>query len=174
MITIQAPRRIAENFGDGLDKLFVFMEQIRQVPPEEEVCIDMQECVLLTPFFLLPFFLLLKKESERRVLTIQTTEGDYNFRGHLKDIFFFPPFDGFKPEKYTTNDYTSLLETYAGKTYIPIISFPASRMENVTEIRDSLLGCVNNILVRQLNLSGAYRTGVMYLIDEAINNIVDH
>ena len=142
MITIVAPRRITDNFGDGFDKLFPIMEQIGKLAPEEAIIIDMHQCLLLTPFFLLPFFLLLQKETAHRVVTIQTREGDYNFTGYLKDIYFSPSFKGFEPENYANKGYTAFLETYADKTYIPIINFPARRGENSTEIRDHLLSCV--------------------------------
>jgi len=173
MKTIIAPRRITDNFGDGFDKLFLIMEELRQLEDGEAVTIDMRDCVLLTPFFLLPFFLVLRKESERRQITILSRAGDYNFTGYLKEIYFSQSFNGFEPETYA-GESDAILASYADKTYLPVINFPVYRTESSTEIRDHLLSCVNNVLAQQLGLKGPYRTGVMYLIDEAINNIVDH
>lgn len=71
-------------------------------------------------------------------------------------------------------DYDSYLSQFESKTYIPIINFPATRLGNDTVIRDSFLNTINNLFSIQLLLEGGLKTAVMYLIDEAINNIVDH
>lgn len=174
MATIEAPKRVNDNFGDGLNKFFNIVEEVRRLQPGEDIVIDMNQCVFLTPFFLLPVFLFLRKQSEQNNIIIQTHEGYHNCTAYLKNIFFTPGFDGFTPEVYPRDTYVTLLETYARKTYIPVTSFPVSRKAETTETRDHLLGCINNLLTRQLGLSGPYRTGVMYLIDEAVNNVVDH
>jgi len=66
------------------------------------------------------------------------------------------------------------LDRYLAKTYIPITNFPAQRTVAATRQRDKFLGVINNLLVRQTGLEGGMHTGIMYLIDEAVNNIVDH
>jgi anti-sigma regulatory factor (Ser/Thr protein kinase) len=55
---------------------------------------------------------------------------------------------------------------------LPICQIPAEVKD--TQVRESLLTVFENILLRQLNISGQMITVFKYLIGEAMDNIVDH
>jgi anti-sigma regulatory factor (Ser/Thr protein kinase) len=64
------------------------------------------------------------------------------------------------------------LAKYRNKRYIPIIKFPISSQFEL--IRDASISQVNRILYEQIGLSGDFRNAVLYLIDEGVNNVVQH
>lgn len=171
METIQIPERIHDNFGDGINRFFRLVRKVRALPEEEEVTLDMRQCRFLTPFFLLPLFLFVRKERQRRIVNILMQENEYSCASYLRHICFET---GLKPEIYQHADYSRLMEEYGRKTYIPIIDFPADRRANNTDMRDQFLSTINNLLTQQVALGGNFKTGIMYLIDETINNVVDH
>jgi len=171
MTVIQIPSRINDNFGDGFSWFFAIMGKIRNVPQGETIELDMTSCSFLNPFFLLPFMLLVSEEGKKREITIRNNGTNHSFRKYLNLISFE---GGLQPENITGEDYESVLSQYNSKTYIPIINFPATRAQADTAIRDKFTSMLNNLLIRQLNLRGGFLTGIMYLLDEAVNNIVDH
>jgi hypothetical protein len=171
MATIKVPSRISDNFGDGLDQFFLIVGQINDCPINEAIELDMTSCTFLTPFFLLPLMVLIKSLELERKIDIRNDAPSSYFRTYLDYIHFG---DGLLPESTTVGEYDSLLDQYSAKTYIPIINFPATRSKGDTDIRDKFLSALNNLLIKQLNLKGGFLTAVMYLLDEAINNIVDH
>jgi hypothetical protein len=109
-------------------------------------------------------------EPERKFI-VRNDGSNLEFRSYLERIHFG---SGLLPESAAAEGYDSLIEPYSAKTYIPIINFPATRLKNEAEIRDKFLSALNNLLIKQLKLKGGFLTAVMYLLDEAINNIVDH
>lgn len=171
MAVINIPNRISDNFGDGLDQFFVIVGEIRNHPGSEPIELDMTSCIFSNPFFLLPLMAFIKAAAPERTFTIRNDGSNLGFRSYLDRIHFGK---GLLPESTTSEKYDSLLEQYSAKTYIPIINFPATRLKDDVEIRDKFLSAVNNLLIKQLKLKGGFLTAVMYLLDEAINNIVDH
>lgn len=171
MAIIHIPLRISDNFGDGFDQFLMIMRKIRSVPQEEPIELDMTTCSFLNPFFLLPFMLLANEEGKIRQISIRNNGTNHSFRSYLNLISFG---SGLQPENIADDNYESVLNQYGSKTYIPIINFPATRTHIDTDIRDQFMNVLNNLLIQQLNLRGNFLTGIMYLLDEAINNIVDH
>jgi len=171
MRIIQIPSRINDGFGDGLNWFFSILRQVRAVPPDEAIEMDMTGCNFLNPFFLLPFMLLVKGEGKERPITIRNDGNNEGFRIYTDLISFG---NGLQPENIPGGNYEALLNEYGGKTYIPIINFPANRNNLDTAIRDNFMNVLNTLLVRQLKLKGGFHTGVMYLLHEALNNVVDH
>lgn len=170
MKLIKIKKRISDNFGDSIAELFRVIEMIYDLPQEEEVIIDMNDCKFLTPPFLLGLMLIIKKLSQSRFIHLNNKFIDQGFGSYLTTIHFE---NGLQPE-LIEGDYDSYLSQFEHKTYIPIINFPATRLGNDTGIRDGFLSTINNLLSIQLLLRGDLKTAIMYLIDEAVNNIVDH
>lgn len=170
MKVITIKKRISDNFGDPIAELFRVMEEIYHMLPNEEVIIDMKDCKFLTPPFLLGLMLIVQKLSKGRFIHIGDKFNDQRFSSYLKTIHFET---SLRPE-LIEGGYDSYLSQFERKTYIPIIDFPATRFGNDTAIRDGFLSTINNLLSIQLMLRGALKTAIMYLIDEAVNNIVDH
>jgi hypothetical protein len=82
--------------------------------------------------------------------------------------------EGLKPDSISIPDYNVMMKTYEQKNYIPIINFPSTRIETETTIRDKFLNVITQHLRNKLKLSGQLYSAISYLIDEAVNNIVDH
>lgn len=78
--------------------------------------------------------------------------------------------NGLSPD--AEDDWMQTLAKYQSKRYIPIVKFPVASQFEV--LRDSTISQVNRILDVQLSLTGDFKNAVLYLIDEAINNIVQH
>lgn len=171
MASIKFPKRINDNFGDGLNHFFDILSQVQSLSDKEALILDMRECVFLTPFFLLPITLLISKESDKRKVDILFPESKSGIHEYLRSIRFH---EGLRPETFPNTQYSMLLEDFSGKNYIPIIDFPADRDSKNIETRDSFLSTVGSIISKQVDLKGQIKTGVLYLIDEAVNNIVDH
>jgi hypothetical protein len=170
MAIIKVPNRITDNFGDGLNKFFSILEKVQTVEKDEEITFDLTTCSFLTPFFLLPFFLLIQIESAKREVKFILPE-DLNFASYLQFIHFN---SGLKPEDFIMGDYEKLMNEYSKKKYIPLIDFPADRLMNNSDIRDNFLSAINTLLTKQVQLTVQFKSAIMYLIDEAVNNVVDH
>lgn len=172
MRSINIPSRVNHGFGSGLSIFLSVLEQIESIPEGEAVQLDMGRCEFLNPFLLLPLMLLVEAEKRKgREITVQSAGQSSYFRDYLNLIAFA---GGLRPEDIAGGAYTEALGKYEKKTYIPIISFPATRSQTDTSIRDNFLGIINTLLAKQLGLKGPLLIAVMYLIDEAVNNIVDH
>jgi len=167
MAKIIIPSRLGNNFASGINAFYSILDQINNVAPEEPLIFDFSNCYFLGPFFLLPLKLLLEREAQYRQVTIIPPDSNSNF-GNYYGIIRYP--EGL----YHENELAENLNTFRFKTYTPIVCFPASRLGNEPQLRDSCLTIVNSILKHQTGLSGGMLTGLMYLIDEAVNNIVDH
>lgn len=170
-MNIQIPQRITDNFADGFNQFFNILRDVRKLKENERLVLDFSKCVFLTPFFLLPLAVLIQRERIKRNVEIIKDEYNTSFNSYLDYIFFE---NGLIPEKVKGQDFQKILDPYRSKSYIPIINFPSKREIIPTEIRDKIINVLNSILKTQLNLSGGFRTAIMYLIDESINNIVDH
>lgn len=170
MTIIKISERISDNFGDGLKNFFSILERVQAIDQNEPITFDLSPCSFLTPFFLLPFFLLVKIERNKREIKL-ILPNNPSLASYLQFIHFT---SGLQPENLADEKYTSLMKEYGKKTYIPLVDFPANRLAKDTEIRDSFLSTINSILTQQVLLNVQFKTAVMYLVDEAVNNIVDH
>ncbi len=64
------------------------------------------------------------------------------------------------------------MKKYKNKTYLPICSIPSG--SNNSKIRDQILSLFETILVSQTNIKGQLKIAVSYIINETIDNIVEH
>lgn len=174
MLTIKAPVRITDNFGDGFDKFFQILNLLNGTETGALITLDFSQSKTLNPFFLLPLFLSLKSKMTTNNIEINFGNPESEMSIYLKHICFESPLSGFKSDLTTIEEFSGSISGYTNESYIPIIRFPAKRDYETTLKRDSILGLMNNLLVAQIGLKGSLRTGALYLIDEAINNIVDH
>lgn len=170
MAIIKIPQRISDNFGDGLKHFFSILEEVQTIDKGEPITFDLGSCSFLTPFFLLPFFLLIRVESKRREVKLLPPYNP-NLASYLQFIHFN---FGLQPENLVEGGYANLMNEYSKKTYVPVLDFPADRLAKNTDIRDGFLTTINKILIEQVQLTVQFKTAIMYLIDEAVNNIVDH
>ena len=167
---MKLPVRFSDNFGEPLRALFQLLADINTDTDSKGILLDYSDALFTNPFFTLALPLVVKI-NERKGKNIQFENGFKNpgtsdYMGYIA----FP--DGICPEKIADFELENYFDQYKLKTYIPILDFPAD--ERGTEIRDKTLSVINAILTQQIGLKGVMRTAVMYLIDEAVNNIIHH
>ncbi len=172
MAIIKAPSRIDPKFGDGFNQFLRILERVNNIKLDnEELLIDMSGCSFLTPFFLLPLVVLIEREKAKRPVTIIKDIKSKYCKEYL-DLISFE--GGMRPEDIVDQKYQEKLQPYENLNYIPIVSFPANRTDQSINIRDTFMSVLGAVVSQRLNLQGNYKTAVMYLIDEAVNNIIDH
>ena len=172
MAIIQAPSRIDPRFGDGFNQFLRILERVNNIKlADEELLIDMSGCNFLTPFFLLPLAVLIEREKKKRPVTIiKDIKSKY-----CKEYLDFISFEGgLRPEDIIGQTYKEKLTPYENLNYIPIVNFPANRTDQGITIRDTFMSVLGSVVTQRLNLQVNYKTAVMYLVDEAVNNIIDH
>ena len=88
------------------------------------------------------------------------------------ELLKFP--NGINTESIIDEKYDYFFKQYSYKTYIPLINFPSSEQADLSIIRDDFLSAINTIIREQTQIKGGMRTAIMYLIDEAVSNIIHH
>lgn len=172
MTTIKVKSRITDNFGDAIGEAFNIMLSLEKAPKNQPVTIDLSDCVFSNPFLLVAVSILCNQYRKNGYnIELNTNYRNAGFRDYMNFVHF--P-DGLKPDEIPGGNYEEVINHYLGRTYIPIINFPALRSPVTTPIRDQFLGVISNLLSTQLGLTGNIKIAVSYLIVEAINNIVDH
>ncbi|MCH6199719.1 hypothetical protein MMU07_09015 [Aquiflexum sp. LQ15W] len=72
------------------------------------------------------------------------------------------------------NEWGQILGTYSSKTYLPIIKFSTSSLEEGSSIREALLNHVFGSIRSIASLPTNYYSAIAYLLSELTNNIVEH
>jgi len=154
-----------DEMGYSFLSLFDALEQLVHVERGDHLIIDLRNLTFVHPFLILPLCALFRK-SPFLDCTV-----DYQFNGatesYLNTILFPQGFNALSHPNW--NEY---LTRFQAKTYLPICQIPAEVKD--TQVRERLLTVFENILLRQLNISGQMVTVFKYLIGEAMDNIVDH
>lgn len=172
MAIIQLPARFSDNFGDPIQKIFKVLENISSVHQGEEVVLDYSRAKFTHPFFSLSLPLIKeqfhRKGKEITLLSDFTDSFTKDYMGYLN----FP--EGFDAIAYVSDDFKEYLDSYRTKKYIPIINFPVGDSAAVSQIRDQFLSAINQLLVGICGVKAPMTTALMYLIDEAVNNVLHH
>lgn len=172
MGTIHLPNRFSDNFGDPIQHLFKILADINQMAADEEIILNYNNAKFTHPFFSLALPLIQKEYSRQgRAIKLQHVFKDrftFDYMGYLN----FP--EGIDPMDLSNLDFASYLSRYKHKTYLPIISFPVGESQKISEVRDQFLSAVNQLLVGICCVSYPMNTALMYLIDEAVNNVLHH
>lgn len=153
-----------EKLGASLETLINFLSQIQKWEEGTKLKINMQNIDFTFPLALLPIGSYLKYLS--------SLDYDIDFvlnkkiQEYLNSVKF--PYG----LSFEGNDLTKELLKYEYKTYLPICSIPCGL--NNSKIREQILSLFKKILVSQTNISGQLTTAVCYIINETIDNIVEH
>jgi hypothetical protein len=167
---IKIPIRTHEEFGHSISKLLRIITQIHN-SGEQEIELDFTEARMLNPFFLGGLACSLKYFLSTGKKVILNHNQNSNISSYLETIHF--P-DCLLPEKGTESAFFKKLETYAGKTYIPLIAFPTGSNDYHGTIREKVLNAVSELLKTQLNFKEKERQPLSYFIDELTHNVNDH
>ena len=152
---------IGEKFLQGLEGVLRLIDRINQSDDEEDILI-FQNNIFVTPLFILPL-LVYVSGSKKRIR--------YQFTNSYLDTIQFGS-GGIRPEELEFSKLHHLLNTHSFKTYIPIINFPTD--QKYTRERNEILSTVENLLSNQIRLQPNITAGLKYLIEESVDNIIEH
>lgn len=146
--------------SSGLAPVVRIMDKIYNCE-DEKVIIDCSKINFVSPVFVISFMLFVfsckKKVSLRNITT------------YLETIHFF---NAIEADKIDPDKFISILRTYLNKTYIPVISFPASANRVVD--KDAILSAIENLLYKRLAIKTNVLIGLKYILGEMVDNITEH
>jgi len=167
---IKVPIRTHEEFGHSISKLLKLISQI-EGSNEDEIELDFTEARMLNPFFLGGLACCLNRyTSAGRKIRLNHTLNS-SIHSYL-DTVCFP--ECLTPEKDAEDTFFKRLETYASKSYIPIIAFPTGFDNYHGTVREKVLNAVSELLKTQLSFKEKERQPLSYFIDELTHNVNDH
>jgi anti-sigma regulatory factor (Ser/Thr protein kinase) len=158
---IKISANIGDKFSQGLQDVLSVIDHIHQSEDEEDILV-FQNDVFVTPLFILPLLVYISGCPKKIICQINN--------GYLDTIKFGS--GGLKPDELGFNAFHNLLDKCSFKTYIPIISFPTDK--EYTRERNDMLSAVESLLSHQAKLQPNITTGLKYLIEENVDNIVEH
>lgn len=143
--------------------LLAAMNTINQINEcaENNITLDFSAVKFVTPLFVLPLVVFFNSCDKNITIT--------KISDYLQTIGFTK---GISPDKMRKSEFIAIMEKYSRKTYLPIVSFPASK-DNDDE-KDAILTTVESLIVRQLSITPNVATGIKYMIGESIDNIIQH
>jgi hypothetical protein len=166
--TVQIPIRTHENFGDSISKLINTLLRISEIS-DDEITLDFSQTKILNPFFLCGLTCVIRKMQNEGRSFILNHDENLRINSYLNTVFF--------PGTFCASDHNNtvnVLEKYAMKTFIPIISFKTGSSTSSTFTRENILSSISGLLKNQLKFSETERQPLSYFIDELTNNINDH
>lgn len=151
-------------WGDKLsDSLLESIKVINSINNcTKKLClVDYSALTFVTPLYILPLVVYLDS-CDKEVVSYKLSE-------YLETVKF--PI-GLRPDRMRKSEFLTTMEQYSQRTYIPIISFPASKESN--DEKDAILSTVESIIVRQVGIDSNVTMGIKYMLGEAIDNIIQH
>jgi len=172
MPSIKLPSRFSDNFGDPIQSIINLLSDINQYADEEEITLNYDDARFTHPFFSLSLPLI-EKQFNRLGRNINVSRDfqhavTIDYMGYLH----FPY--GVDPGMLHGQEFGEFLSQYEHKSYLPIINFPVDKSEEASVITRNFLSAINTMLLKICGLSGVMSSALMYLIDEAVANIIDH
>ena len=149
-----------DRMSDGLLAAIDTIHLINEAT-DENITLDFSDVKFITPLFVLPLVVFLNS-CDKNVTIVNMNE-------YLQTIGFAT---GMCPDKMRKSEFIAVMEKYSQKTYIPIVSFPATKDSD--DEKDAILSTVESIIMRQLKLDSNISTGLKYMLGESIDNIIQH
>ena len=157
--------KLKVNIKDGRmsDGLLAVIDTIHLIneTTDENITLDFSDVKFITPLFVLPLVVYLNS-CDKNITIV-------NMHEYLQTIGFAT---GMCPDKMRKSEFVAIMEKYSQKTYIPIVSFPATKDSD--DEKDAILSTVESIIMRQLRLDSNISTGLKYMLGESIDNIIQH
>ena len=172
MAIIPLPKRFSDNFGDPIQKIFKTLENISTIAVGEEIILDYSSAKFTHPFFSMSLPLIMEQFNRKGRKIELLSDFTNPFTRDYMSYLNFPA--GFDANAYVNEGFREFLNSYSTKRYIPIINFPVGDSTAVTQIRDQFLSAINQLLVGICGVKAHMTTALMYLIDEAVNNVLHH
>lgn len=161
MLTINKHIKIQDDrLVGGLSPVLEIINEVEN-STDNEIIIDFGGTGFVSPLFVLPLMVYVNGSSK-----------DISYRnitGYLNTIKFG---NEYKPEQMRKSEFLAHMEGYSNKTYIPVVSFLASK--NNDDQKSAIISTLEEIIIRQLHLDRNIVTGLKYLIGETVDNVTEH
>lgn len=166
---IVIPRWTLDNFGDSIQFLMNVVRQLNHFEVPAPIEFDFSATKFVNPIILTGLSALQENYLDMGIpSSITCNSGIESYFSTIR----FP--HGISPDPAAFSDFIKLMESFEGKTYLPITRFPTSVVAGSAAIRDRALSALGNTIQKQLGLPTNIYSGVMYLISELTNNVADH
>lgn len=157
------------NFGAQLNEIIRFLNFLKANPEANKITIDLSNLTFVYPLFILTISSMAEYLNKKGFeMSLKKTKNS-DCASYLEKIYF--P-NGIKPD--TLINWDKVLDSYKGKSYLPIINFSSDRNELQSTIRERLLSKINSLIKNNLTLDEKYEAAVSYLISEITDNIIEH
>ncbi len=150
----------SNSLSNGLIPTVRIMSQIESLPVGSDAIIDFSQTQFISPVFVLSLLVYLKKSGRNVTLS--------HMNEYMQVIHMDNPI---QPDSMRSTQFKAYMQRYNLKSYIPVISFPAT---SKTDDKENILTFVENLIVHQLSIPRNIVSGLKYMIDEIIDNITEH
>ena len=127
---------------------------------EEEIELDFSNTRFISPVFAVSLLVYLSKTQNKIRLK--------NYSPYMQVVYMHEPL---MPDKMRASMFSAVLQGYKGKTYVPVVSFPAIAE---SDQKDVILSAVEDVIISQLCITSNIAQGLKYVISETIDNITEH
>lgn len=149
-----------ERLLNGLEDAIDLMQKISD-SSDNEVFVDFSQSQFVSPLFVLPF-MVYAAGCGKKVKFLHKTD-------YMETIAMGT---GMRPDDMRSSEFRARMEAYTHKTYIPIINFPAEK--NRDDEKNAILSSVESIIIRQSGITPNVAAGLKYMIEESVDNIIEH
>jgi hypothetical protein len=153
-----------DNVRNQIQNLFYVLKNINNTK-DNNITFNLSNVELIPPILILPFACLINLLKNKKIIKFVIENQKIN--DFLKDIYFY---GGLNISNH--KELLEILKAYYDKKYMPIINYSTNKKDY--KVTNEIISNINNIIIHQLKISSDYSNGIIYLIDELINNIFDH
>lgn len=150
-----------EKLSSGLSAALGLCDMLMRNPDEDDV-LDFSMTKFVTPTFVLPLLVYIKKLTKDVTLD--------NLNGYMKCLCFDSL--GIDSGTMRKSEFSAFMERFSNKRYIPLISFPSTK--DRLDDKDSIMSTIESIIERQSKLDKNIVTGIKYMLAEIVDNITEH
>lgn len=145
---------------DGLIPVVRIMSLVEK-SKEESIMIDFSRTHFISPVFALSLIVYLSQCGKKVSIC--------NIPDYLSVIGLSS--GGIQPDKMRKSEFIATMEKYSNKTYIPIVSFPAT---SYSDEKETISSVIESILIRQVSIPSNVAIGMKYIVEETLDNITEH
>lgn len=153
----------SEKLSSGFSTALRICKKIKGSKDTSDI-IDFSYARFVTPTFILPLLIYIKKTGSDKRIFIEHADG------YLKSICFDQ--FGVNSGMMRKSEFTAFLEQFSKKRYIPLISFPATC--NRLEDKNDIMSVIESMIVKQSGLEQNIVSGIKYMLGEIADNISEH
>lgn len=145
---------------DGLIPVVRIMSLVEK-SKEDSIMIDFSRTHFISPVFALSLIVYLSQCGKKVSIC--------NIPDYLSVIGLSS--GGIQPDKMRKSEFIATMEKYSNKTYIPIVSFPAT---SYSDEKETISSVIESILIRQVSIPSNVAIGMKYIVEETLDNITEH